>query len=399
MERPSWWGNLRTYENIQTIGEDWSAVLSVKAGCYGISLNSGVSGDNLGAANAKNVAFRGFALKGQVSAAGFSEHCHLLNLNGFSHLEVENLLISGFQGDGIYCGSSNDRATERHNFSFSARRVRFDGVNNNNRNALTFIDIDGVVVEDCQFLNCTRSDMPGPIDMEPNANSWATIRNVTIRQSVFKNNGGNLGEVGVMIPAAVTKMPQNLTVEYCKSDGYSGTGAMFSLCTNREPAPTQDDTNFRLSNNVAANGCMPYQILGAKRGLIKQNMFTDFSRAAILGYNEAKRGVRDIESVDNRFVRCGYARGGGISIGYASNVRSLRDKLADCGNGKPGGAMVIGLARGLSERIVLDSLEVTSPTGRTLVAVQRDARNDLDLATSKMVSPRIGLLPAQLPVK
>jgi hypothetical protein len=291
-------GDVVTYSNISIVADDWTAVLKVRPGSHGITLKPAPNG-----MPSRNLAFRGFALRGQVGVAGFSEHSHLLNLNVFANVEVENLLLSGFQGDGIYCGVGAANS-DAHNTGFTARRSTFDGVNRDNRNGLTFIDIDGALVDGCEFVRCTRTDMPGPIDMEPNDSALSVIRDVTIRDCRFHGNGGGVAEVAVYVRATAKRLPSGITVERCTSQGYVGRGSFFYFTTNRQP---DEPSPFNLRGNVVTGGGRPYLIVGARGGTITGNTFSDCRQNAKLG--TASLPVRDISQSDNSFLRCGSSTG------------------------------------------------------------------------------------------
>jgi hypothetical protein len=88
---------------------------------------------------------------------------------------IDNCVIEGFRGDGIIFGSGlNDNAapntlTERHNVDVTVTNCYIDGVNNDNRNGISVIDGNGVTIENNYFTRCSRSNMPGAIDIEPDA--------------------------------------------------------------------------------------------------------------------------------------------------------------------------------------------------------------------------------------
>src|SRR6185369_3275835 len=92
----------------------------------------------------------------------------------------------------------------------------FDGVNFNNRNAITVCDATDLFIEGCYFANCTASGMPGAIDIEPNAVLYSRLRNLNIIRNVFENVGGDAGVIGYFhqtAQASLVTPVQNMTIE------------------------------------------------------------------------------------------------------------------------------------------------------------------------------------------
>ena len=192
--------NLIAPSHTHLIGEGMNSVLRTKTGAteaersqYLLSINPGTRGTARLQDNTTDVSIKSVQFLGTVASDGFAEHKHLLNINAATNVLIESVGFTGFRGDGIYLGSGNDAGIERHNSRIVIRSCRFDGINNDNRNAITIIDGHDVVIEKSVFVNCTRSDMPGPIDVEPNASSeqYVVLRSIVIRNNTFSHCGGN----------------------------------------------------------------------------------------------------------------------------------------------------------------------------------------------------------------
>jgi hypothetical protein len=226
--RPEWWGissnsasntvsmnsailaadtvllSTRTYE-VDTI--NIRSGLSIKGGGsltvlhqnsgFILAGNSGSSTDFI-----ENVSIEGVQFKGDVATLGFSEFIHLVAVSGVKNLDIRKCGFIGFRGDGLYLGSDGG---ERHNLNVKVTGCTFDGVNGDNRNGISIIDSDGLVIFDNDFVNCTRSNMPGAVDIEPNS-SYNVLKNITVDLNRFKNVGGSAGIIGLVIqPALVTE--------------------------------------------------------------------------------------------------------------------------------------------------------------------------------------------------
>ena len=176
---------------VSIYGNGASSVLSFPAGqtgVYGLSSGAGTYLENVTLSNLK--------LLGAVAASGFSEFVHLINVNGVRNFSVENCQIVGFQGDGLYLGAHSDNT--RHNLNVSITNCLFDGVNKDNRNGISVIDCDDLKVRGCTFKRLTRSNMPGPIDVEPNVNA-NTVKNTSVIGNSFEDTDAAAGVFTVAI--------------------------------------------------------------------------------------------------------------------------------------------------------------------------------------------------------
>jgi hypothetical protein len=149
---------------------------------------------------------------GLVSSLAFSEFRHLISLNGVKDCVVERVRFSGFRGDGLYIGSGIVGGDERHNVNVTVRDCVFDGVNSDNRNGITVIDCDGLMIENNTFRNCTKSTMPGPIDIEPDGNAFTILRDIVVRGNTIESFGGSTG-LAVSIPVALTTTLNTVLIE------------------------------------------------------------------------------------------------------------------------------------------------------------------------------------------
>lgn len=117
---------------------------------------------------------------------------------GASHITIYGVISKNMWGDGFYVDHAKD--------------VRFCSVtaDNNRRQGLSIIDVDGLVVTDSVFKN-TGGTRPGAgIDLEPDKRAQK-IMNVQIRNSQFFDNAG----MGILVfggrrPLANIKITNNL---------------------------------------------------------------------------------------------------------------------------------------------------------------------------------------------
>nr|WP_233176272.1 glycosyl hydrolase family 28-related protein [Dyella sp. ASV24] len=137
--------------------------------------------------NMRNIHLHDFKLNGRVDEFGYSQYYYLLAVNATSDLTVERVLFRGFRGDGMYVGSGTLRTTERHNQRIVVRGCTFDGVAKDNRNGLSIIDCDHLIVDDCVFKNIGNAQLShsvGGIDFEPD-HDWSIYRDILIIRCKF----------------------------------------------------------------------------------------------------------------------------------------------------------------------------------------------------------------------
>jgi hypothetical protein len=243
---------------------------------------------------------------------GFTEHEHLVHINGVSDTIFQRVEFKGFLGDGLYLGSSHILGQERHNRRIIVRDCIFDGVDNENRNGISVLDVDGLSIEDCEFRHCTKLDgsMPGAIDLEPDVSNladpptffrYAIIRNVRIVNNSFQNCGGNA--LALLLPSLeLDNQVENIIIERnrvvdCRGalafSGYAGTDAASSV--------RKWGVQF-IGNHV--RGCtLPFYIFidGAFGLLMERNTFEDCGFVQ-LGFASTSRHMR---IQNNNFIRCG----------------------------------------------------------------------------------------------
>lgn len=107
------------------------------------------------AAQIDGVEFSDIKFVGYVATDGFSDQIHLMRLYNVTNVIIRNCHFIGFRGDGVYVGTGNNAT--KHNSNVIIDSCFFDGVNNDNRNAISVIDVDNIKIDKCTFINCTRN--------------------------------------------------------------------------------------------------------------------------------------------------------------------------------------------------------------------------------------------------
>jgi hypothetical protein len=342
------------------------------------------SGSGSGTDNLQGIVLRDLQLAGTVAKDGFSEHVHLAALSGVTDVTIERVVFRGFRGDGLYIGSSQTPGQERHNTNVVVRKSVFDGVNNDNRNAISIIDGDGVTIADNHFVNVTRPNMPGAIDAEPDARGFPVIRNITVRGNTFEHVGGNVGVLSVVVRSGVTQPVQNVTFESNDVRGYVGTGSVVFFTDGRMPTASSPQNNLLVAKNTASGGFRPFFVYG-KGITIRDNTWTDFKRSAFIAWRDTN-AVRDLKMTNNTLARIGKDDGYCLTAYTVHHADIIGNKFIDCGDGgmlQP--AVAVGFDSGTSSYITFDGNEIRSPSGKTKVAIRKGANYTFTPETNRFV--------------
>ena len=177
-----------------------------------------------------------------------SEHRHALNFYGCCNITLEKLTVAGSGGDGIYLGQGSGPCR-----NIVLREVVCD---DNHRQAISVITVDGLLIERCTFKNTTGTPPAAGIDFEPNR-KHQSICNVTIRDSVFENNAGCGIEFHLMHLDA-TSPRISVLIENCRSVG--NVRAAFKLACN-SAAPVGEVRGSMVLRNCEIDGAAGSAIL------------------------------------------------------------------------------------------------------------------------------------------
>jgi hypothetical protein len=305
---------LRTDTNI--VGDGIGATKITKnadtTGSFGLFYaNSGASGTFV-----SNIQLRNFEMDGLVGSKSFSEFQHLVSLNGVADVIIENVKFTGPQGDAIYIGSQGG---ERHNHNVIIKNNIFDGVNNDNRNAVSIIDGDGVIIANNHFHDFTKSTMPGAIDVEPNANAYHVVSNIEITSNTFENITGSAGVVNFVLTAATfTNQPESFIVSNNIFD-VTVTAIVFDSDANyaRPIGMVFNNNSGKVANFADFQGRM--------EGLVYSNNNFYVTGRGYLGFNDADEMINATFSgnvITGDGAALGWAMRSGNNISFSGNVYS-----------------------------------------------------------------------------
>ncbi len=182
----------------------------------------------------------------------YQEHCHTISLIGVNRFSIEQCVFNNFWGDAICLNhySDNESTGERaRNMNVTIRHNRIDGYKCYNRNGVSVINGQNVVIEKNLFFNTSHKTMPGSIDIEAN-NTAYTIDNIKIRDNYINNCQGANAAIGIISnerggPAHNIEITNNKIAN-------SRRAFEFAICTDYAT------TNIIVKNNRADKNTEPW---------------------------------------------------------------------------------------------------------------------------------------------
>jgi hypothetical protein len=321
-------------------GDGAVSVLQAPAGqtlLYGVSSGAG--------AYLENVTIRSLRLLGAVAASGFSEFIHLLNVNGVRNMLVDSVQFVGFQGDGMYLGAHSDNT--RHNATVTISNCVFDGVNKDNRNALSVIDCDTLLVRNNVFKNASRSNMPGFVDVEPN-DAANIIRKIQVTGNSFENTDCSSAAISILVVTpTLTVAPETFVVS---NNTFNINRRMVSFRINATYTPKHNLIVTGNTGVVSTFGDYYPKINGAT---ISNNTLTVTDFAVL--------GIANTDTINNLVISGNTFNGGGT----ANRAFSLR---SGSGHAITGNVFSNFSTYGFLCGIAGGTLSNTSITGNTFVS-------------------------------
>ncbi len=167
-----------------------------------------------------------------------AEWRHAISLQHARNILIEDLSLVESGGDGIYVGASYLGPCR----DITIRRVVSDG---NNRQGISVISVDGLLIEDSVFKN-TAGTMPmAGIDFEPNSPK-EMLKRVVLRNCLFENNKSD-GICFYLVQLDETTEPLDVLVENCITRNNGATGFAFTTKTGGEET--------QVKGNVVVKNC------------------------------------------------------------------------------------------------------------------------------------------------
>jgi len=369
--------------NTTVIGEGDKTVLKkIFSGIYAVGCNfsyTSPQNDPIGKLNIKNIRLTNLKFVGTSNIDGFSEHKHLLNLNGVENVLISNCFFNAFNGDGIYIGS--DVGVERHNKNIAIEQCIFNGINKENRNAISVIDGDVVNINNNRFFNSTRANMPGAIDIEPDVFNYHVVRNITITENYFNNIGGSVGTISLVvhIPQKQLKQPvENVIISNNHIENVSNGIALFH---NNTAGKNSRQHNILVVQNKVLNASgYPLGMYGVSNVTVEKNIFNQFRTNIFIGETEKKALCNNILFSKNNIER-NNGDGVAISLRMVDGFVSEGNLFEDIGMAKENyGIAILGETNGTSLNVksIRDILKGNKTTAFTAINPGHTTRSEFN---------------------
>lgn len=148
----------------------------------------------------KNIKVKGITFRTVNDGSTFLEWTHAIQSKGVNGFIVEDCTIEDFWGDGIclnHYGDNPETGERSRNQNVQIiNNTIIGGRLHNNRNGISVISGQNVLIQGNVIRNTSRKDMPGAIDVEPN-NSAYTIENIRIIGNTISGSRGGCGAIEI----------------------------------------------------------------------------------------------------------------------------------------------------------------------------------------------------------
>jgi hypothetical protein len=391
-------GNVGMKSNITLRGKGTTSILKQKYGSdYCIDTNptnTRINKTRNYTLNPSKIKYSGITFRGTVDTDGFSEHVHLMQVEAATQVSIDNCSFIGFRGDGIYLGEGPNKS---HNSKVSITKSVFNGINRNNRNGISVIDCDGLLVQDCTFSNCTQSNMPGAIDIEPNF-SYNIVKNIKIDRNKFNNIGGTNIQFYNPPKTKLDTSTSNIEITNNIIDGDGSSQGIYVGVTMSADNVTAS-TNVLISNNTVRNTDRAFMVFGLKRLIMQGNVFDGCKRASGISDPDGKSNLMDVSLLANTFKNLSQVDGIGLYVSGVENLEIKQNIFDNIGksDGSGGNALYFSNKGNSAKHVTI--INNTFKGDNTTVAIQRQAGNvtfpELNTISGNEVGSKKIYLPAQ----
>ena len=177
----------------------------------------------------ENVTVKGGRIVGDVGKHTYiegssSEWGMGVNIQESQNVTIENLYITRCTGDGIYISGGNELSVGIYDHASRNVAIRNVICDDNRRQGLSIIHVDGLTVRDCSFINTGKTEFTAPgagIDIEPNVKNDRnmSVRNVVVDNCTVTGNKGSAVATNNTYEANGLRNYSNILFSNCRTDG------------------------------------------------------------------------------------------------------------------------------------------------------------------------------------
>jgi hypothetical protein len=319
------------------------------------------------------IRLRSFRMSGLQRQKGFSEHVHLVNLNDARSVRIENMTFEAWQGDAVYFGSGWPGGGEGHNSDVTIQNCTFDGLVRQCRNAISVTSGSGIRIEGCTFVNCTRDDMPGPVDFELNKPGRDRLSDIVVTGCRFTDCGGTSGEISFIAGRGARNASGRFEVSNNEFARYRGTGAEIHVELQGETTGRSAPVEVSIVGNRGSGGNRPLALKAGKRITSSGNTWTNYRQPAIVG--TARGDTVGLVIFADRFEFPEKPRGPGAAVDlYDADTVDLTGSTFE---GCDTGGAPVKMTDGLTQKLVLSSDSFAQCTAHAQNMVEQEKSHRL----------------------
>ncbi|SMP15481.1 hypothetical protein [Chryseobacterium profundimaris] len=217
--------------------------------------------------------------KGHSSSKG--EWGYGISIRNSSDVVIDNFFIDNFWGDGIAIGYGNTKTNKNI-------VIKNGYLNNNRRNGLSVMNIDGLLVEKLLVSNTNGTNPMFGIDFEPN-NASDNLNNITLNNIYTYNNANG----GLMLTFSKMKTSTSKTIDF-NLNNFKDVGSPNGLMLAGIPKEaTGLKGNIKLNNISLDNNISP--ITG--RTIYNKNVFVDIQNVSVVNPQNKNINHKEIKRV------------------------------------------------------------------------------------------------------
>ncbi|MBP3763128.1 MAG: right-handed parallel beta-helix repeat-containing protein [Bacteroidales bacterium] len=219
--------------------------------------------------NKEDVIVKGGRIMGDVGKHTYiegttSEWGMGVNIMQSKDVTISDMYITKCTGDGIYISGGKEPSVGIYDNASKNITIRNVTCDDNRRQGVSIIHVDGLVVRDCSFINTGKTEFTAPgsgIDIEPNVSNGRnmSVRNVVVDNCLIKNNKGSSIATNNTYEMEGRKNYENNLFSNCQTDGLlkaQSHDVTFRKCSFKEVriASVYAPTHITFENCIISGG-------------------------------------------------------------------------------------------------------------------------------------------------
>lgn len=237
----------------------------------------------------RNISIKNITFRVVNDGVNFYDLTHSIKVIGVNGLTIESCFFDDFWGDAVCLSHYGDspstgERTRNKNVKIINNCIQ-GGYSHNNRNGISIINGQNVLIKDNTIRNTSRKDMPGGIDIEPN-NSAYTIDKIRIENNYFDGIKGFVGAIGIVL------LRDEAPAKRVSIIGNRIENSTYGISVGITTKSSTD--HLVIKNNVVDRNTTPYKFGGggkSKYWVVKGNIFEKYCMSDIPGDIEVKNLV------------------------------------------------------------------------------------------------------------